>query len=322
MEYAKINVLIVTYKQADVIGRNLESILMQKEYGLNKIIICDDCSPDNNWEVIQRYVTKYPDIIVAYRNNPNLGIYGNSNKLVTLCGDADLYCWLEGDDALCDGFLKSTQEFIKINSIDIKQPICIFGNYIAINTKGKRSLKKNDFVLKGFKPFGAYLRSLASWRGSVFSKKILDQFKPVETKKGLILAETLFDSQFFKYLDAAYYNPIPGSIYYSGIGVSITWGLIKNNSSYLTSDSIFMWQYLVENKYITDEMDLSWAKSKISYAHCLETFSMKEYFSYFLNYIKGMNTYQFNLLRFLLQAAHLVLISITNTLRKKITIQQ
>ena len=49
MEYKKISVLIVTYKQADVIGRNIESIIQQKEYGLHEIIICDDCSPDNNW---------------------------------------------------------------------------------------------------------------------------------------------------------------------------------------------------------------------------------------------------------------------------------
>ncbi len=44
MAYARINVLIVTYKQADTIGRNIESILCQKEYGLNEIVICDDLS--------------------------------------------------------------------------------------------------------------------------------------------------------------------------------------------------------------------------------------------------------------------------------------
>ena len=93
MEYKKISVLIVTYKQANVIGRNIESILQQKDYGLHEIVICDDCSPDNNWEVIQSYVEKYPNIIRAYRNNPNLGIYGNSDKCALLHGDAELFCW-------------------------------------------------------------------------------------------------------------------------------------------------------------------------------------------------------------------------------------
>ena len=68
MVQAKISVLIVTYKQADIIGRNLDSILEQKDDGLFEIVICDDCSPDNNWEIISEYVKKYPSIIRAYRN--------------------------------------------------------------------------------------------------------------------------------------------------------------------------------------------------------------------------------------------------------------
>jgi len=306
MSQASINVLIVTYKQADVIGRNIESILKQKEYGLNKIVICDDCSPDNNWEVIQGYVQKYPDIIVAYRNNPNLGIYGNSNKLASLCGEADLYCWLEGDDALCDGFFKSMQEYISSNNVDITKPVGIFGDYIAINTKGEKSLMKNDFVLKGYDPVGAYLRSLATWRGSLFSRSVLSQFKPVETDKGLILAETLFDSQFFRFIKKAYYNPVPGTVYYTGIGVSVTWGLTNASSSYRTDETVVMWNYLKDNNYLSSNRDLFWAKSRISYAKCLSKFSLKEYFSYLFYFLKGMKSYSISYKQFLIQAIHLL----------------
>ena len=137
MEYKKISVLIVTYKQAKVIGRNIESILQQKDYGLHEIVICDDCSPDNNWEVIQGYVERYPNIIRAYRNNPNLGIYGNSNKLITLAGNADLFCWLEGDDALCDGFFKKAQEVIVNNEIDLTKRVCIQADYKSITPEGR-----------------------------------------------------------------------------------------------------------------------------------------------------------------------------------------
>lgn len=306
MNYAKINVLIVTYKQADVIGRNIESILKQKEYGLNNIIICDDCSPDNNWEVIQEYAQKYPDIIVAYRNNPNLGIYGNSNKLASLCGETDLYCWLEGDDALCDGFFKSMQEYINSKNIDLSQPVGIFGDYIAINTKGEQSLMKNDFVEKGYNPFGAYLRGLATWRGSLFSKSVLRRFKPVETDKGLILAETLFDSQFFKYIDRAYYNPIAGTIYYTGLGVSVTWGLVNASSSYRTTDSITMWHYLVDNKFIYAKDDLAWANSSIAYSKCLIKFSFKDFYTYLKCYIPGMKSYAISFKFFIIRTVKLL----------------
>lgn len=306
MNQASINVLIVTYKQADVIGRNIESILKQKEYGLNKIVICDDCSPDNNWEVIQGYVQKYPDFIVAYRNNPNLGIYGNSNKLASLCGDADLYCWLEGDDSLCDGFFESTQEFVKENKIDLSEPTGIFGDYYAITPDGSKTLMKNDFLLKGYKPMGAYLRGLATWRGSVFTKSVFGQFKPVETEKGLILAETFFDSQFFRCVTHAYYNPIAGSNYYAGIGVSVTWNLGSTTSSYRTTDSILMWQYLIDNKVINNPEDVCWAESKISYSKCLLKFTIKDYYSYIKNYLKGMKSYHINKKRFVLHAVHML----------------
>lgn len=308
MNQASINVLIVTYKQADVIGRNLESILKQKEYGLNKIIISDDCSPDNNWEVIQSYVQKYPDIIVAYRNNPNLGIYGNSNKLAALCGDADLYCWLEGDDALCDGFFKSMQEYIRDNNVDITQPVGIFGDYIAIDTRGKQSLMKNDFVLKGYDPMGAYLRGMATWRGSLFSRSVLNKFTPVETDKGLLLAETLFDSQFFKYINNAHYNPIAGTIYYTGIGVSVTWGLIDSYSSYKIEDNITMWQYLLDNKVIVEERDINWAQSAIAYSSCLKNSTLKYLPDYMSRYFMGLSGYKRNIFKLLLKTGYLMLL--------------
>ena len=116
--FSKINVLIITYKQEDVIGRALDSVLCQKEFGLNKIIVCDDCSPDNNWGIIQQYAQRYPEIIEAYRNETNLGIYGNSEKVVSLKGVADFYYMMSGDDALCDGWFIEIQKYIINNRIE------------------------------------------------------------------------------------------------------------------------------------------------------------------------------------------------------------
>ena len=86
-----INVLVVTYNHEKYIGRFLDSVLQQKEYGLNKIILCDDQSKDNNVQVISEYVKKYPDIVELNVNKKNLGIYGNFNHLLDVKGDADLY---------------------------------------------------------------------------------------------------------------------------------------------------------------------------------------------------------------------------------------
>lgn len=245
MEYAKISVLIVTYKQADVIGRNIESILSQREYGLKEIVICDDCSPDNNWDVIQEYVNKYPDLIRAYRNDQNLGIYGNSNKLVSLRGDSDLFCWIEGDDAMCEGFLMAVQEAIKNQNIDVNKRIAIFGNWKNLYPDGREEIFKNSAIIDSKRTcFSLYIRNQLSWRGSVFSKKVLDCFKPVPLDMGLNLAENLFDSQFLLNTEKAYYVDTVGTIYYSNIGIST---LLDGNSSYHNEENVVKSKYLLDN---------------------------------------------------------------------------
>lgn len=264
MEYKKINVLIVTYKQADVIGRNLDSILQQKEYGLNEIVICDDCSPDNNWDVIQSYAKKYPKYIRAYRNNPNLGIYGNSDKCASLCGDADLFCWLEGDDALCEGFFKAIQELINNYDIDVSQRIGIQADYLIIDANGNTRCIDNSYLGKHkCKPISARVRGLSTWRASVFSKPVIKSFTPTILDKGLALAESLFDNQWFQYTDKFYYTHVNGSIYYSGIGVSVN--LNSKDCDFLTNESIVKWNYWIENS-LSDRRDIFYAKSQIELA--------------------------------------------------------
>lgn len=292
MEYKKISVLIVTYRQADVIGRNIESILQQKEFGLHEIVICDDCSPDNNWDVIQEYAKKYPTIIRAYRNNPNLGIYGNSDKLVTLKGDADLFCWLEGDDALCDGFFKRAQDFINDNRIDISKKVALLSDFKTISPSGEvTAVFKNNFLdsHRG-SPLGAKLRGLVSWRGSLFSKTVMDSFRPTILDKGLNLAETLFDIQFFKYVDTFYYIGGVGSIYFSSIGISTTLG---SASPYQTTQALNKWEYVKDN--ITETpADVHWAICNLIRVKHMINPCIANIFPFIYHYFLAMYQYGFH----------------------------
>ena len=58
----RISVLVITYKQQDIVGRTLDSLLAQKDY-LYEICLSDDCSPDNTWQVLLNYQKQYPDLI-------------------------------------------------------------------------------------------------------------------------------------------------------------------------------------------------------------------------------------------------------------------
>lgn len=286
-EYKKITVLIVTYKQADVIGRNLDSILQQKEYGLHEIVVCDDCSPDNNWDVIQSYVEKYPNIIRAYRNNPNLGIYGNSDKCASLHGDADLFCWLEGDDALEDGFFKGVQEYIEEKGVDVTAKVGIFCDYSTIDKKGEKRSFSNSKIESKHHPMSLYLRQQVSWRASLFSRGVIEQFKPTKLDMGLRLAEALFDSQWFRYVDKVYHCNILGSLYYTGIGVSVNLG---QDSSYRKEEALTKWMYFLENEIFAERKDVYWIRFKINESIC---FTHKKFLALFKSvYYYCLGAYQ------------------------------
>ena len=293
MEYKKISVLIVTYKQADVIGRNIESILQQKEFGLHEIIVCDDCSPDNNWEVIQSYVEKYPNIIRAYRNNPNLGIYGNSDKCASLHGDADLFCWLEGDDALEPGVFKKVQDYIAANNVNTNEAIGIFCDYSSVNPNGVKTLQPNSRITSGKAPLSLFFRGLVSWRASFFSQMVINKFTPTILNKGLALAEILFDSQWFRYVKKTYYCPTKGSIYFTEIGVSTQLGY---QSSYKKEQALIMWTYLLENDFALGKKDISWFKFKILQTKCLISPSVRNILMAIPPYIKGVNGFNMPLI--------------------------
>lgn len=217
-----INVLIVTYNQENLIGRALDSILCQKGWGLKSIVISDDCSPDGTWDVLQKYAREYPDIVKPYRNKQNLGIYGNTEALYKVRGEADLYTELAGDDVICNGWFKAVQEYLEkrnINLNGIAATIC--SDYKIIRPNGMSLINRNNrLVENGLDVLSLRFRGLVSSRSTLFTKETANRFKPINTSFGLCRAESEADSRVFLYSDAFYYIPFVASIYYSQLGVS------------------------------------------------------------------------------------------------------
>ena len=91
----KVSVLIPAYKAAPFIGEAIESILKQSFTDF-ELIVADDDSPDATWEIITHYADKDPRI-VAVRNERNLGIAGNRNKLISIAR-GEFVMWQDADD--------------------------------------------------------------------------------------------------------------------------------------------------------------------------------------------------------------------------------
>jgi hypothetical protein len=90
-----VTVAMVTYKSEKYVADAIESVL-RSSYSDLELIISDDCSPDNTWEIIKRYSDPR---IRAYRNPQNLGEYPNRNRALDhACGKYLIY--IDGDDLI------------------------------------------------------------------------------------------------------------------------------------------------------------------------------------------------------------------------------
>lgn len=73
----EVSVIIVTYNQADSIGRSIESVLSQQCDFIFEIIIGEDGSTDNTREVCEDYARRFPEIVRMMPKAPNKGVVDN-----------------------------------------------------------------------------------------------------------------------------------------------------------------------------------------------------------------------------------------------------
>jgi hypothetical protein len=98
-----VSVCVPTYNRAALLKAFLPTILSQTLRDI-EIVICDNCSPDNTTDVVREFVAA--DARVRYyRNDANLGPFGNMNRLLQLA-KGDYVCIVHDDDSYAPDFLE------------------------------------------------------------------------------------------------------------------------------------------------------------------------------------------------------------------------
>lgn len=92
---------ITTYNQENDLAQAIESALAQKGNIKQSIVIYDDCSTDGTEKVARSYAEKYPNLITYIRNEKNLGVSGNLERVFREA-KGDYMAILEGDDYWLD----------------------------------------------------------------------------------------------------------------------------------------------------------------------------------------------------------------------------
>lgn len=110
-----VTVCCITYKHEDYIRSALDSFLMQKTNFKFKVFVGEDCGPDSTADIVREYAEKYPDIIVPFIREKNMGAQRN---LIDLCNHANspYIAFCEGDDYWVDEYkLQKQFDYMQAN---------------------------------------------------------------------------------------------------------------------------------------------------------------------------------------------------------------
>jgi glycosyltransferase involved in cell wall biosynthesis len=143
------SILIANYNNNKYLNQCIDSALNQngKENFSIEIIVCDDCSGDNSFEIISSYSNKE---ITFVRNLEKRGVGFTKKKLID-SSSGDYFLFLDSDDFLDPDAVLSIHSYLQ--NVNIK-PAIIYTDSRSVDTNGNviskkgRSKKVNNDLLK------------------------------------------------------------------------------------------------------------------------------------------------------------------------------
>lgn len=172
---ALISIALCTYNGSRFLEQQIMSILNQT-YKNIELIIVDDCSTDNTFEVIMQLADKYPQI-KPYQNAINLGFNKNFEKAITLSSGA--YIAISDQD---DIWLKDKLQRL-VDHIGNKW--LIFSNSEWMNEKEEllgRQILAPNFELKNRNFKSLLFYNIVTGHTTLFSRDLLNYILPLPSK--------------------------------------------------------------------------------------------------------------------------------------------
>lgn len=109
---ATVAVIIPSYNYGAFLAEAVESVLRQTRKP-DEILITDDASTDNTFEIANFFQAQYPHLIKVNRNEENLGIVKNFNKGVSLT-TSDYITFLGADNRFRSDYIEKTATILDI----------------------------------------------------------------------------------------------------------------------------------------------------------------------------------------------------------------
>jgi glycosyltransferase involved in cell wall biosynthesis len=149
----KITIAIPTFNRPDLVCEAIESAIKQKTDKEYEIIVIDNCSDAEYQNQYNDVIEKYkPNGVKFFKNNLNIGMYGNWNKCIQNSSGKYLTI-LNDDDLLNEDFISEVSMFTedKTELIICKSQVLQNNKTIKIKTETKRKINLLRFrkIFKG-----------------------------------------------------------------------------------------------------------------------------------------------------------------------------
>ncbi len=111
----KVSIVVITYNQESYLRHTLESIIAQNVNFDYEVLVGEDHSPDNTADIVREFAEKYPDKIIPYIREQNMGMSPNFVDLI-LRTQGEYIAVIEGDDYWIDNnMLQKHVDFLDAN---------------------------------------------------------------------------------------------------------------------------------------------------------------------------------------------------------------
>ena len=131
-----ISIALASYNGSKFIREQLDSILAQT-YQDFEVVICDDCSTDNTWQILGDYAST-DNRIKIFENECNLGFKKNFEKAISLCSGE--YIALSDQDDIW------TKNHLEVLLTNLGDKSIAGGNAILVDAEGNSIGKKLNEV--------------------------------------------------------------------------------------------------------------------------------------------------------------------------------
>ncbi len=152
MENEKVSVIMGIYNCADTLPEAIESIVYQT-YSDWELIMCDDNSTDNTYEVAKEYGEKYPDKIILIKNEKNSRLAFTLNHCLKYA-TGKYIARMDGDDkCVLDRFEKQIKYLKSHPGIDLVSTAMQRFDGEKLGSVDSKLLHPDKFTLRKTVPF-------------------------------------------------------------------------------------------------------------------------------------------------------------------------